>query len=129
MEICGAIGILLPKNKQRRQMVSGGSNPPCLFRVMIHEEKNKKECRKIMKGKTRMEGTVKWFDVRRGYGFISDEDGVDCYVHFSNINMEGFKKLRSGQKVSFEVEEDDSGRSTAKEVTVIDEQEGAENEK
>lgn len=82
-----------------------------------------------MKGSTVMEGTVKWFDVRRGYGFISDEDGVDCYVHFSNIQMEGFKKLRSGQRVSFVVETDDSGRSTAREVTVIDPQEGEHNER
>ena len=49
-----------------------------------------------MAGMNVMNGTVKWFDVRKGYGFISDEDGVDSYVHFSNINMEGFRKLRAG---------------------------------
>lgn len=68
-----------------------------------------------------MTGTVKWFDVRKGYGFISDEDGVDCFVHFSNINMEGFKKLRAGAKVTFVESEDGNGRVTAKEVTVIEE--------
>ena len=45
-----------------------------------------------------MRGSVKWCDVRKGFGFISDEDGVDWYVHFSNIKMVGFKKHRSGQK-------------------------------
>lgn len=69
----------------------------------------------------RMSGTVKWFDVRKGYGFISDEDGVDCYVHFSNIIMEGFKKLHTGQKVTFITDEDEHGRATAKEVTVVEE--------
>lgn len=68
-----------------------------------------------------LEGTVKWFDVRKGFGFISDEDGVDCYVHFSHINMEGFKKLRPGQRVSFIQGEDEHGRTTAKEVTVLEE--------
>lgn len=57
-------------------------------------------------------GTVKWF------GFISDEDGVDCYVHFSNIDMDGFKKLRAGQTVTFIYDEDQKGRSFAREVSV-----------
>lgn len=68
-----------------------------------------------------MKGTVKWFDVRKGYGFISDEDGVDCFVHFSNINMEGFKRLKAGQTVSFVQDEDGDGRTVAKEVTIITE--------
>lgn len=70
---------------------------------------------KVMKGK------VKWFDTRKGYGFITDEDGVNWHVHFSNIVMKGFKKLRSGQKVTFVPDEDDYGRTTAKEVTVVEE--------
>lgn len=66
-------------------------------------------------------GKVKWFDVRRGFGFISDEDGVDCFVHFTSINMEGFKKLRPRQDVTFVADEDEQGRPVAKEVTVVEE--------
>lgn len=77
-----------------------------------------------MAKKDLMNGTVKWFDVRKGYGFISDEDGVDCFVHFSNINMEGFKRLKAGQTVSFVQDEDEQGRTVAKEVTIIMEGEG-----
>lgn len=69
-----------------------------------------------------MRGIVKWFDVRKGFGFITDEDGVDWYVHFSNINMDGFKKLRPGQEVSFITEDDEHGRSAAKEVTILEEE-------
>lgn len=69
-----------------------------------------------------MRGTVKWFDVRKGFGFITDEDGVDWYVHFSNIIMEGFKKLHPGQNVSFTAEDDEHGRSAAKEVTILEEE-------
>ena len=74
-----------------------------------------------MAKKDLMKGTVKWFDVRKGYGFISDEDGVDCFVHFSNINMEGFKRLKAGQNVTFVQDEDGQGRTVAKEVAIITE--------
>lgn len=69
-----------------------------------------------------MRGTVKWFDVRKGFGFLTDGDGVDWYVHFSNIIMDGFKKLRPGQEVSFIADEDEHGRSAAKEVTILEEE-------
>lgn len=87
----------------------------------MHEKKNKKR-REKMAGINVMNGTVKWFDVRKGYGFISDEDGVDSYVHFTNINMEGFRKLRAGQKVTFVPDEDEHGRAMAREVTVVDDE-------
>ena len=48
-------------------------------------------------------GTVKWFNNQKGYGFISDEDGNDVFVHYSGLNMEGFKALEEGQAVEFEV--------------------------
>ena len=52
---------------------------------------------------------VKWFDARKGYGFIKQEEGQDLFVHFSSINMDGFKKLVEGDQVSFEVEDTDRG--------------------
>ena len=48
-------------------------------------------------------GTVKWFNNQKGYGFISDEEGNDVFVHFSGLNMEGFKSLDEGQEVEFDV--------------------------
>ena len=46
-------------------------------------------------------GTVKWFNESKGYGFIESEDGEDCFVHFSEIQGEGFKTLNEGQSVEF----------------------------
>ena len=48
-------------------------------------------------------GTVKWFNNQKGYGFISDEQGNDVFVHYSGINMDGFKSLAEGQAVEFDV--------------------------
>jgi len=60
-----------------------------------------------------MKGTVKWFNATKGYGFITSEDGNDVFVHFSAIQMEGFKTLEEGQTVSFEVVEGDKGPQAA----------------
>lgn len=64
-------------------------------------------------------GTVKWFNNSKGYGFITDEDGQDVFVHFSAINMEGFKTIPEGAKVEFEVTEGEKGIQ-AKDVKVIE---------
>lgn len=48
-------------------------------------------------------GTVKWFNNQKGYGFICDEQGNDVFVHYSGLNMEGFKSLEEGAQVEFEV--------------------------
>ena len=55
------------------------------------------------------QGTVKWFNDRKGYGFISQEDGNDVFVHFSSIDAPGYKTLSEGDNVDFEVEESDRG--------------------
>lgn len=54
-------------------------------------------------------GTVKWFNEAKGYGFITGEDGKDVFVHFSSIQGDGFKTLAEGQAVSFEIEVGDKG--------------------
>lgn len=67
-------------------------------------------------------GTVKWFNGEKGYGFISDyETGKDVFVHFSAINADGYKTLNEGQKVSFDVEADpkDASKERATNVTVV----------
>ncbi len=64
------------------------------------------------------EGTVKWFDDRKGFGFVERENGEDVFVHFSNVNMEGFKSLEQGDKVSFDVEKTDRGLQAVNVVKV-----------
>ena len=54
-------------------------------------------------------GTVKWFNNQKGYGFISDEQGNDVFVHFSGLNMEGFKSLEEGASVEFDITEGAKG--------------------
>ena len=58
-------------------------------------------------------GTVKGFNAKKGYGFISDENGDDIFVHFSALNMSGFKVLEEGDKVEFEVIEGEKGPQAA----------------
>ncbi len=54
-------------------------------------------------------GKVKWFNNRKGFGFIEQEDGPDLFVHFSSINDEGYKTLNEGDEVTFEVEDGERG--------------------
>jgi CspA family cold shock protein len=63
-------------------------------------------------------GIVKWFDERKGYGFIEQEDGPDVFVHHSGISGEGFKSLREGDRVTFDIEQGQKGPSAAN-VTVV----------
>ena len=56
-----------------------------------------------------MKGTVKWFNNQKGYGFISDENGNDVFVHYSGLNMEGFKSLDEGAEVECDVTEGAKG--------------------
>lgn len=54
-------------------------------------------------------GTVKWFNDKKGYGFIRQEEGPEIFVHYSSINQPGFKTLSEGETVSFEIEESQRG--------------------
>jgi CspA family cold shock protein len=63
-------------------------------------------------------GTVKWFNDSKGYGFIETPDGTDVFVHFSAINSAGFKTLAEGQKVTFDITEGTKGPSAANVTSV-----------
>ena len=54
-----------------------------------------------------MKGTIKWFNSQKGYGFISDETGNDVFLHYTGLNMNGFKTIDEGQEVEFDVVEGD----------------------
>jgi CspA family cold shock protein len=58
-------------------------------------------------------GTVKWFNATKGFGFIGREEGEDVFVHFSSINMEGYKRLEPEQKVEFSIEQGPKGLQAA----------------
>jgi CspA family cold shock protein len=63
-------------------------------------------------------GIVKWFNEKKGYGFIEQEDGPDVFVHFSGINAAGFKTLNEGDQVSFDIEQGQKGPSAVN-VTLV----------
>lgn len=66
----------------------------------------------------RMVGTVKWFNATKGYGFIGHENGDDVFVHFSAIQMEGYKRLEPDQQVEFSIENGPKGLQ-ASNVTLV----------
>lgn len=61
----------------------------------------------------RLLGNIKWFDAQKGYGFIEREDEPDVFVHYSAINMEGFKTLDDGEQVEFEIVQGEKGPAAA----------------
>ena len=65
------------------------------------------------------QGTVKWFNPDKGYGFISQEGGEDLFVHWSEIQMDGYKTLDEGAKVEFEVTQGDNGKLQASNVVKL----------
>lgn len=64
-----------------------------------------------------MNGTIKWFNNRKGYGFITGEDGTDVFVHYSGINGTGYRTLATGQEVSYDVTTGTDDRSIAVNVS------------
>lgn len=63
-------------------------------------------------------GTVKWFNNQKGYGFISDSEGNDVFVHYSGLNMDGFKTLEEGAEVEYDVTEGKKGPQAVN-VTIV----------
>jgi len=61
----------------------------------------------------RFQGTVKWFNTVKGYGFIGREEGDDVFVHYSSIKMDGYRKLEEGQQVEFSIESGNRGLHAA----------------
>ena len=68
-----------------------------------------------------MNGTVRWFNPNKGYGFISPEDGSkDAFVHISAVERAGLNSLNEGQKVSFDLEPGQNGKSSAENLSIIE---------
>lgn len=66
----------------------------------------------------RVQGTVKWFNASKGYGFISREDGEDVFVHYSAVQTEGYRSLDEGQRVEFTIERGPKGLQARNVVTL-----------
>ena len=65
-----------------------------------------------------MQGTVNWFNAKKGFGFISDENGNDVFVHFSALQMDGFKVLDEGEEVEFDVVNGEKGPQASNVVKI-----------
>jgi len=85
----------------------------CLGRSGIFLRGNKEDLRSMSQ-----EGKVKWFNEAKGYGFIQQDNGPDVFVHFSAIKTEGFKTLAEGQRVQFDIVEDEKGLKAANVIKI-----------
>ncbi len=97
---------------KRGMMYAGSIEPKVVkcFRALDFCFKQKKERQDMSKG------TVKWFNPDKGYGFISREDGDDLFVHFSEIQMDGFRTLEEGSAVEFDITTGQNGKLQASNV-------------
>jgi len=64
------------------------------------------------------QGTVKWFNAEKGYGFIAVDGGADVFVHYSAVQMDGYRTLEEGQRVEFEITQSDRGAQADKVIVV-----------
>jgi len=83
------------------------------FGVLCNQRCYAKASEVIQESKAMPQGTVKWFNNKRGWGFIVKEDGEDIFVHYSAIKGDGFKSLTEGQHVKFEIEDGSNGPAAA----------------
>lgn len=65
-------------------------------------------------------GTVKWFNATKGFGFIGREGGEDVFVHFSSIQMQGYKRLEENQKVEFSIEQGPKGLQASNVIPIVE---------
>ena len=96
-------------------MIRFHSEGKSIWHKWLPEVRNHEIYRK--EGATIAKGIVKWFNDRKGFGFIEQEGGPDIFVHHSSINATGFKSLREGELVTFDIERGEKGPA-AKNVTV-----------
>jgi CspA family cold shock protein len=87
--------------------------------VALSAEKNQTLLYGERKMTERIVGTVKWFNARKGYGFIGREEGEDVFVHFTAIAMDGYRRLDEGQNVEFTIEEGPKGIQAANVMPVV----------
>jgi CspA family cold shock protein len=99
---------------------SSGSSPAAVFPEENHRSTGISFVkRSVCKMSDRIMGTVKWFNNTKGFGFITQENGPDVFVHYSKIRSDGYKSLNEGQAVEFSVEQGDKGLQ-AVDVTVVE---------
>jgi CspA family cold shock protein len=91
--------------KEKRQKYKGKNAERLTKKEKYASLKNvrKHKSNNILGGSIMQKGTVKWFNAKKGYGFLSDAEGNEVFVHYSALQMDGFKELKDGEEVEFEV--------------------------
>src|SRR5580692_5528255 len=95
--------------RQRRNLFDEWLTAQCAIETRGIEDEPRRQSNSIRGSKVKEQGTVKWFNASKGFGFIQRQTGEDVFVHFSAITMEGYKSLNEGQAVEFEVKKGPKG--------------------